>query len=209
MPDKQEIESKFQRDIAEHKLTILRNDGIYRHVRCAKPGTGVYGFEIITWPGWLCYTGDMGSYTFRRIEDMFEFFRTKPHLADKDRLWINPGYWAEKVQAADRHGEVFEFSSERFENRLREYIAAIDRDNAEALSEAFEEEVIGRYDSSDEREAREAAEAFTFEGEKVFKDLWDMDFREHTHHFLWCCYAIAWAVREFDRQTAEPLPAAA
>jgi len=30
----------FARDVAEHQLTILHDDGLYRHLRCARPGSG-------------------------------------------------------------------------------------------------------------------------------------------------------------------------
>ena len=41
--------------------------------------------------------GDIGDFVFRRLNDMFEFFRDD----DAGKLRINPGYWAEKCTAAD------------------------------------------------------------------------------------------------------------
>lgn len=55
---------------------MLHEDGIYRHIRFRQPGTMCMHFDLITWPGYLCYTGDMGTYVFTRLADMFEFFRT-------------------------------------------------------------------------------------------------------------------------------------
>ena len=41
----------FAEDVAEHELTVRRDDGLYRHLRFQKPGTWIYGFDLITWPG--------------------------------------------------------------------------------------------------------------------------------------------------------------
>lgn len=65
----------FTRDIAKHEIEVIRDDGVDRHLRFRRPGTMSMHFDILTWPGYLCYTGDMGSYVFRRTEDMLEFFR--------------------------------------------------------------------------------------------------------------------------------------
>ena len=69
-------DEQFLRDVAEHTMTVIREDGVSRHIRFAKPGTSCMHFDLITWPGYLCYTGDMGTYVFQRLTDMFEFFRT-------------------------------------------------------------------------------------------------------------------------------------
>ena len=90
-PSKKElVEARFLGDIKDHTLQILRDEGVYRHIQVKSPGSYCYAFEVITWPGWLCYTGDMGSYTFQRLNDMFEFFRRDPR-SDDGHLFINSG----------------------------------------------------------------------------------------------------------------------
>ena len=84
--------TRFLLDTAFHRLEIIRDDGLYRHLRMKQPGTSCYYFDIITWPGYLTVTGDMGTWTFSRIADMFDFFGP----------WqdgINTGYWSEKLEA--------------------------------------------------------------------------------------------------------------
>lgn len=188
------IKLRFLRDIKDHVLEILRDDGVYRHIKVAKPGCFAYSFEIITFPGYLCYVGDMGSYTFCRLNDMFEFFRDP-----KGELGINRGYWAEKVQAMDRYVKLKEFSSDIFEKSLLEQIKEMDIYSKE-LEEAFREDVLEAYDSLDEINARETANSFRFNGEEVFYDLWDYDFQDYTYHFTWCCYAIVWAIQKYDEK---------
>jgi hypothetical protein len=200
MKSEELIEALFLADTKNHQIEIRRDDGIYRHIKVRSPGTIHYGFDIITWPGWLCYTGDMGSYTFQRLEDMFEFFRRKVPGADPGHLEINTGYWGEKVQAEDRNGRVREFDADKFRSRLKEILTHRGADNA--LLEAVQEEVLDAFSERDEREARELADGFRFEGKVVFSDLWDYDFKGPSYHFVWCCYALAWTIREYDKQKA-------
>lgn len=86
-----EIDSRFLMDTAFHRLEIIRDDGLYRHLRMQQPGTSNYYYDVITWPGYLTVTGDMGTWTFSRIADMFDFFGA----------WeggINTHYWSEKLE---------------------------------------------------------------------------------------------------------------
>ncbi|STU51511.1 Uncharacterised protein [Klebsiella pneumoniae] len=69
-----EIDSRFLIDTAFHRLEIIRDDGLYRHLRMQQPETSCYYYDVITWPGYLTVTGDMGTWTFSRIADMFDFF---------------------------------------------------------------------------------------------------------------------------------------
>lgn len=84
----------FVLDAHAHTMTVLRDDGPYRHLRFATPGTRMYAYDLITWPGSLCFQGDYGTWVFSRQEDMFAFFA-------QDTGDINPGYWAEKVTAGN------------------------------------------------------------------------------------------------------------
>lgn len=68
-----EIDSRFLIDTAFHRLEIIRDDGLYRHLRMQQPGNSCYYYDVITWPGYLTVTGDMGTWTFSRIADMFDF----------------------------------------------------------------------------------------------------------------------------------------
>lgn len=130
-------QEQFDKDIAEHVLTILKEDGVYRHIRCQVPGTMMEHFDIITWPGYLCYTGDMGTYVFTRTTDMLEFFRRPDHC----RYSIDMRYWAEKVEAGDRHGRgggILEFSKEKFDKRVWEVVNEFVDEQLEGATEEDE-----------------------------------------------------------------------
>lgn len=158
---------------------------------------------------------------------MIEFFRNGPSKAGG--LYINKGYWAEKLQATDKHGNVEEFSYELFKEYIRERVSdheqeskpddadltAIAKHKAayEELRNAIEDEVL----SCDENDVRcfDSANNFLHSGEAwkkfhgkdssfEFRDLWDSfdsATKEYTYHFIWCCYALSWGIKKFDEAT--------
>lgn len=181
-------EENFLKDVVDHKMFVLRDDGIYRHVAFKKPGTSDMRFDLITWPGCLCYTGDMGTYVFQRTTDMFTFFRSEP--GEKARIPINPDYWSQKLDAVDRSDGVKKFSIERFREAVREHL---NNKNAREI----EEELLTE-DYGNEYEAQKAVQ--DLEGyEDVFADFYEIDVTEYVHRFLWCCHALVWAIQQYDK----------
>ena len=89
-----EVHERFKKDTAEHQMTVLRDDGLYRHLRFRKPGTGIYGFDIVTWPGYLAISGDMGASMFTRLEDMIQFSaRTRTASCPSTRVTGTRSAW--------------------------------------------------------------------------------------------------------------------
>jgi hypothetical protein len=184
---------QFLHDVADHKLTILKDDGVNRHIRLSRDGSYTYRFEIITSPGILVISGDMGANIFARIEDMFRFFREDITPVS---IPINRGYWHEKIQV--RRGDSYKFTAEQFERVVRGHLEDI-RDEVEdfdALMEKVEEELFGYGD--DERSSREALSDFEWNEETLFHDTWEWDFCDFTYHYTWQCYAIVWAIAQYD-----------
>ncbi len=204
-------QAAFLKDVEKHEIQIIRDDGNSRHVRLKRPGSYNMHFDLITWPGYLCFTGDMGTYVFSRLDDMFEFFRT-----DIDR-GIDFRYWQEKLKAVDcggGKGSATEFSKERFKAVINEYRVRWIKDSRDALSkeqrrelwEAVDYEVLDSLDDG-EQVVYQRAYDFNWSAGKYlpgnypsyrFKDLWDHRFTEYTFHFLWCCHAIAWGIQRYD-----------
>ncbi|MBX9913713.1 MAG: hypothetical protein K2Y25_07430 [Pseudomonadaceae bacterium] len=209
MPEEKKQQS-FLRDVAEHAIEVVRDDGVYRHIRLKKPGTTCMHFDLITWPGYLCYTGDMGTYVFQRLRDMFEFFRTDQQRANPGELRINLSYWSEKLTAVDgsRHaGSATEFSEEKFTKVIKEQLvtwmreSGLNREGRSELRKSIEEDVLYYTGSGDEHRLYRAANEFSAEidgQEFQFEDLWDHDFTEYTHRFVWCCYALTWGIQQYD-----------
>ena len=211
----------FLRNVARHELQVLHDDGVYRHLLGKEPGTGNRHFNIVTFPGYLCYTGDMGAYTFCRAHDMFTFFRQRPgRIAN-----INPHYWAEKLEATNCNGQYVkhgaaEWSDELFKDEIlghcKSYFEsrepdedATDEDKAkfsEMKADAMED-VESEIFCCDDMEHAGASAAYGFhhkESGLKFYDLFESNFTEWSHGFLWCCYAITWAIEKYDQRPAVP-----
>lgn len=186
---------QFARETADHQMTVLRDDGVYRHLSFGRAGSSTMRFDLITWPGHLCYTGDMGSYLFTRAEDMFRFFRD-----DEGR--VSHQYWSEKVLASDKHDGVRKFSMEVFRKEIEEYIAdynesyaTLDIDEREDLDEELES-LFQRVDDDPSCAWRELRD---FDSHGLQFVDWESDCAEWTHRYIWCCYAIVWGIGVYDR----------
>lgn len=185
----------FARDVAKHQMTILHEDGLYRHVRFARPNTGMYHFDLITWPGYLTICGDMESYTFRRLDDMFQFFRSGTGW---NHDTINPHYWSEKL--VDGRERAEKYSRDLFEQVVKETFVDVVRngDAPAGLGKAIREEILnGSWDTEYEVEAREALERFEFKGFR-FSGAWEWDLKDYDWHFLRACHAIQWGITQYD-----------
>ena len=195
---REDISEKFAADVANHQMEILLDSGVYRHLRFRKLGTYCMGFDIVTWPGYLSISGDMGCYVFARLNDMFDFFR---HDIKDGQIRINTGYWAEKCQAQDKHGGIKNFSLDLFRQEVKEW-ADRDEELSEECCEAIEEELIDTH-FDNEHDAIGAAMEFEHEGARPFQDFWEVCCREYDYHYLWCCYAIVWAISQYDKRGAK------
>ena len=203
---------QFLKDVASHELTVNLDQGVFRDITIANPNSMAMHYNITTRPGYLMFTGDMGSFVFTRLADMFDFFR------DKDGYDINPGYWGEKLEAVDSRGGAKEFSSDLAKETLIEHL----QDHLEGLDS-------GRYekDQSDAEEAKEAIEHLIGLAEDDKHDFyetlrnwdaddaggldmdcwWEWDFNDHTYHYIWACFAIVHAIKLYDAHKSNEVPA--
>lgn len=186
------VAARFESDTAEHELSVVRDEGFYRHLSYGKPRSQTMRVDVVTWPGYLAYVGDMGSFVFSRAEDMFTFFRGER---------INPAYWAEKVQAADRD-QVREWSPELFADRAREDLSGLIADDEEGryagIATDFEEEVLCGIDDMSKEMAYRAIMEFEHGGCRPFQDWWEVDTDVFTYRFLWCCLALVRIIALYD-----------
>ncbi len=222
--------ARFRVDTAQHQMEVLLDNGLHRHLKFSNAGSSVYRFDIVTWPGYLTISGDMGTSVFRRMPDMLEFFRNDQRKdAAPDVLRINPGYWAEKCVAND--GEGKKFDENLFEQVVREhfdhYMAEEDDEAVgfaaarDALWDHLKAEVVVGADNT--RSALERWGDFsvgedntTYCNDMVqpdryagwFKDFkvrdaweWSTSVEDYTFHFYWRLYAIAYAVRAYDSRS--------
>lgn len=192
-------QTQFDSDVCAHQMAVLLDQGIYRHLRFKRPGQSAYWFDIITAPGILVFTGDMGGYTFRRVEDMFQFFRHER---------INPGYWAEKVEAESKTIGVATFSPDKFRRIVFEYVRDWVRKNRDRCTREERRELwdeitndVLRADENGVRmfdAANEFQHKLNADCKFHFQDFWEHDFDEFTYSFIWCCRALVWAIAKYD-----------
>jgi hypothetical protein len=195
----------FCADTRDHVMTIKHDDGLYRHLHCAKPDSGYYSFDIVTWPGHLSIGGDLDGYVFARQPDMFDFFSRHVHT-----YGINPGYWGEKVVTrSSRHPEL-DFCPDAFKTAVVEqFWSQRDRFPGEAvkLFRALRTDVIeagGEYAES----AHEALRDFRFRSASgrvfEFAEWWELPMTDWSAHFLRACHAIVWGITEYRKAKATP-----
>jgi hypothetical protein len=216
-------QQRFERDIADHVMTIVRDDGVDRHIKFRdKDGGSPYWFEILTWPGALCIRGDCGTYVFSRLTDMFEFFRPKYERVKEGELFVNPSYWLEKMIASDSNGRhpsaVEELDEKAFKARVHEEIdqyLGIDTGECDypgelvceikrdLRSQVFDEV----HSSTSPNEAHRLIYDFSYEDPKgkmhwPFAETESVP-RRYSFHTMWNLYAISWAIRQYDAAKAE------
>lgn len=228
-----DVAERFAKDVAGHAMTVLHDDGLYRHLRFAEPNHSFYWFDLVTWPGSLAIRGDCGGHMFTRTRDMFEFFRR-----NGNDHGINPGYWAEKLPDGAR--SVRKFSEDELRARVEESVteygarlpdlvhrydhAKIAYDQSthserwplgstrepvkpKTLDEV--RELIQDYDDDGRLSHEEGARELLGELQRagVASDSWEWDLSDWDWQFLWCCHAIAWGVRQYDAAKAAPAAA--
>lgn len=211
----QDALERFKKDAADHVMIIAHDDGLYRHLQFRNPDTSAYWFDVITAPGMLMFQGDGDAYVWRRVQDMFAFFRGPIGR-------INPWYWEEKLVANQAQATRYD------EALLR---ARIDEDVTEAvasnpalsgLAAAVQAEIfcesglgdesndlrkvmefrywindvdgVGRYEYSTGEPLWVPAAPPDFE----FVDAWDWTVRDHHWWYLWACHAIVWGIAQYD-----------
>lgn len=185
---------RFARNVASHQMTILKDDGPYRHVRFMSPLRFSYWFELVTWPGVLTIHGDCGTYSFSRENDMFGFFRESR---------INPYYWTQKCVSEDRSVGIKEFSEEEFRIKTLWCMAGhlgLDGPSEvpEEIVDKIEDEVVSWCCDGKDTAIRKAWE-WEFEGKRPLSDIHEYAFDDLTHGFLWCLHAIRWGVEQWYR----------
>lgn len=176
------------REVDEHKMTILHEEGMYRHLRFAKPGTRIYSWDLITWPGYLTIQGDIGSGSvFHREEDMLRFF---DH--GQAHGWINPGYWAEKTPDGGRLSR--EFSSQRF---VRWVDTRLDQSMDTSGPNGLRPETEGVLEAAEDACSTEQA----IEVLNYHDIAWDFEdpesWNDYNYHFILGLHAILWGAKKY------------
>lgn len=198
---------RFTRDTNGHEMTVLHDDGLYRHLRFKAPsldpgGYSEYWYELITVPNTLIFRGDGDSFVFSRAEDMFKFFRSG--IWPDGHHHINPGYWEEKLTS---HREAARTYSLDLYNQCTAEILTEAETDYPGITTAWNEHANGPmsdYNTEYEDSARAALDDFEYQPEGAtgepfrFEDCWENGFRDHDWWYLWACHAILAGIAQYD-----------
>ncbi len=185
-------------NVSNHEMTILQDNELYKHLRFRAPGTSMWGFDIITWPGYLTIVGDIGDgYIFHLEQNMLRFF---DHSQPDGN--INPGYWAEKLTRSITYEEyspdVFTRTITDLATDLRDHIPW---DDHQRFNESITDDVLSHAENG-ETYARDALHNFTFTDstntQHTFNtDTQDHNFTDYKYHFILALHAILWGAKTY------------
>ena len=202
MTDYEPTQDDFDKDVANWSMEALHDNGLYRHLRFRMKTGGFRWFDIVTWPGKLVITGDCETFTFARLEDMFEFFRQGGRN-------INPGYWQEKICDGRDRARGFDWDRFRAE-ALAHFDEATEEETDTELRTAAREDLESELDDTnpDLYGAVQLLREYCYrpggyQDPAYFQfDLSDSppDGEGWDFHYIWCCRAIVWAIAQYDAQ---------
>ena len=194
--------ARFAAETRGHEMTVLFDQGLYRHLRFASPDGSGYRFDLHTSPNRLMFHGEVGTYVFSvwPTEDMFDLFRDSS-IGDRP----NFGYWHEKL-VADGEAAI-QFSTDLFDKQVAHELAEAESDWPGVTDDWKEkaEGFLAVYDTSNEQGARYATYDFSYlhgdaepwEQQFKFSDCarWVLD--DYDWRYLWACHAGLWGANQY------------
>ena len=185
---------RFSADTEGFEMTVLHDEGVYRHLRFKHPEQSMYWYDLVTWPGCLTFHGDMGTWTFAREHDMaLQFF--------SEQGYANASYWSEKLQGGGGQRGAQVFSPERFREHIREeYRQHIEARGISADAELWQDihqTFMDDWAPEDQSTCITTAQGYVWPrhfapGPEAFSmpDAWEWDCMVWDHAFLWACQGI-------------------
>ncbi|MFD9284891.1 hypothetical protein ACFWD7_48085 [Streptomyces mirabilis] len=196
---------RFASETRGHEMTVLHEDGLYRHLRFASPDGSGYRFDLVTWPNRLTFHGEPGTYVFSvwPTEDMFDLFR-RSSVGDKP----NFGYWNEKLVAWNE--PAIQFSNDLFDKQVAKELAKAEEffPGVTAAWQAKTEGFLAEYDTESEETAREALAAFEYLPEGQWGEAWrfrytsEWNLDDYDWRYLWACHAGLWGANQYSAAKA-------
>ncbi|MEV6547911.1 hypothetical protein AB0M57_04280 [Streptomyces sp. NPDC051597] len=192
MNDYPEIAARFARETAGHEMTVLHEDGLYRHLKFADPAGGFYRFDLVTWPHNVFLRGDGFSFGFSvyPTKDMFDVFRGSSGGG------INPGYWQEKVNS----GKVRDWSESLFRAWVLDEATKAENRHPGAV-EAVGKQILHSDEHSTEYQgtAEYAVASFRHGDFRLrIPNDWEHTFEDFSWEFLFACHAVLFGIGRYD-----------
>lgn len=192
-----DIKQRSIKNLVTHKMKVLQDDGLRRHLSFRREdGRFTYSFDLVTWPDYLCITGDMGCYVFSRIEDMFEFFY-EPGMSDG----INPNYWAEKLKSDCKRDGWSEFDSDGFEQTIKEIFERWEFESEEEKDSVWNQIELDVFCNTAEEAYNNIAQFSSDDTDHGFDSDFYIDYgpwNRPTTSYLFCLWAIVHGIKMYD-----------
>lgn len=184
---------QFRRNTDHHILTVQHDAGLYRHLTMAEPGTGIWSWSVMTWPGRLWVGGDIGQgFVWSRVPDMLDFFDTSGYgdYYGDGSPFLQHDYWAEKLDRACSDHSM-RYSPERFLRLVKERLQDHVDDEDIPAARAAEMNDEARFNSQTEYEAMD-----WLRGQPpLLDDWWEWDLKDYDHAYILALYAVTTTVR--------------
>ena len=202
MNDYPESAARFARETSGHTMTVLFEQGLYRHLRFESADGSGYRFDLHTSPNRLMFHGEVGTYIFSvwPTADLFRVF-SESSIGDRP----NFGYWNEKLVAWSE--PAIQFSCDLFDKRVAEELTKAE-EFFPGVAAAWKSFVEAEYNTEFEEIAREALAAFEYLPEGQWGEAWRF---RYTHEwaldgydwrYLWACPAALFGIAQHDAAKA-------
>lgn len=193
--EQQSMLNRFLQTVAAHQMTVLKDDGLYRHLRFQHPQHNITdAFELITIPDRLMLDGDHGTVVFSRLPDMFQFFRSET----LEQLPVD--YWSEKIIAHWPYINILTYDQRLAEDNIQKDfddwvaahpLSAVDADIAQQeldniLYDCHDRDALFNHDGT------EFECGYVFHIDRINFDVLHPSLR-------WCMYEIVWGIQQYDK----------
>lgn len=203
MSEYAKIAARFAKDTAAHQMTVLFEQGLYRHLRFESADGSGYRFDLHTSPNRLMFHGEVGTYVFSvwPTADLFKVF-SESSVGDRP----NFGYWNEKLVAWNE--PAIQFSNDLFDQKVAEELAKAE-EFFPGVTVAWKSFVEADYNTEYEEIAREALAAFEYLPEGQLGEAWRFRYTgewkldDYDWRYLWACHAALFGIGMWDAKAGE------
>ncbi|MFE2529436.1 hypothetical protein ACFXEL_35015 [Streptomyces sp. NPDC059382] len=205
-----EAKERFASEVEGATMTVVKDDGVHRHLSFRFPKASWGWCEVVTWPGMLTLRGGLGCWSFTRVDDMLDFFRPGPN---SER--INPTYWAETL-AHGLGSEATEYDADRALAYVRQAVAAAvqahthitaqdaedwlfsDWCDADFSTEADLMRTLGRFEARVDADRPPGGTPEEYAASEFVFPVGDWDLHRYSDWYLLSCAVLPWAVEQYD-----------
>lgn len=203
-------EERFASEADGATMTVVKDDGVHRHLSFQFPKASWGPCEVVTWPGALTLRGGLGCWSFTRVEDMFEFFRPSRNVTR-----VNPTYWVQKLVPGSG-SEVKEYDEDRARAYVRQAVAEAgkryehitpeyaddwlfsDWCGADYSTEAGLMRTLGRFEGRADADRSTSSLLNDGAASEFAFPVHEWDLYRYSDWFLLACVVLPWTIEQYD-----------